>query len=102
MELFKRWFQFIYIPSLPPQKIKVKGYFLDEGGRNKDESLHVFSSPATYFNLLYPTLPTQVKVKRWKSERVFLDEGWKNKDESWCAFLSPATYFYLLCPTLPT
>ena len=33
--------------------IKVKGYFLDEGGRNKDESLYVFPSPATYFNLLY-------------------------------------------------
>jgi len=27
--------------------IKVKGYFLDEGGRNKDESLYVFLSPAT-------------------------------------------------------
>ena len=41
-----------------------------KGGRNKDESLYVFPSPATYFNLLYPTLPTQVKVKRWKSERM--------------------------------
>ena len=27
--------------------IKVKGYFLEEGGRNKDESLYVFPSPAT-------------------------------------------------------
>ena len=43
---------------------KGEGYFLDEGGRNKDESLYVFPSPATYFNLLYPTLPTQVKVKK--------------------------------------
>ena len=43
---------------------KVKGYFLDEGGRNKDESLYVSPSPATYFNLPYPTLPTPVKVKR--------------------------------------
>ena len=42
----------------------MKGYFLDERGRNKDESLYVFPSPATYFSLLYPTLPTQVKVKR--------------------------------------
>ena len=49
---------------------KVKGYFLDEGGRNKDESLYVSLSPATYFNLPYPTLPTQVKVKRSKGERV--------------------------------
>ena len=49
-------------PHLP--RVKVKGYFLDEGGRNKDESLYVFPSPATYFNLLYPTLPTQVKVKK--------------------------------------
>jgi len=46
----------------------VKGYFLDEGGRNKDESLYVFPSPATYFNLLYPTLPTQIKVE--KGEKV--------------------------------
>ena len=38
----------------------MKGYFLDEGGRNKDESLYAFPSPVTYFNLLYPTLPTQV------------------------------------------
>ena len=48
---------------------KVKGYFLDEGGKNKDESLYVFPSSVTYFNLPYPTLPTQVKVKkvkRWK------------------------------------
>ena len=29
----------------------MKGYFLDEGGRKKDESLYVFPSPATYFNL---------------------------------------------------
>ena len=42
----------------------MKGYFLDEGGRNKDESLYASPSPATYFNLPYPTLPTQVKVKR--------------------------------------
>ena len=46
----------------------MKGYFLDEGGRNKDESLYASSSPATYFNLPYPTLPTQVKVKRLKGE----------------------------------
>ena len=50
-------------PNLPPG-IKVKGFFLDEGGRNKDESLYVYPFLATYFNLLYPTLPTQVKVKR--------------------------------------
>ena len=81
---------------------KVKGYFLDEGWRNKGESLYVFPSPATYFNLPYPILPTPVKVKRWKSERVFLDEGWKNKDESLYVFPSPATYFNLLYPTLPT
>ena len=42
----------------------MKGYFLDEGGRNKDESLYVFPSSTTYFNLPYPTLPTPVKVKR--------------------------------------
>ena len=48
----------------------MKGYFLDEGGRNKDESLYVSPSPTTYFNLPYPTLPTQVKVKRSKDERV--------------------------------
>ena len=57
------------------------------------------------YHLLYPyltTLPTQVKVKGWKGERVFLEEGWRNKDESLYVFLSPATYFYLLCPTLPT
>ena len=54
-------------PLLTSPGIKVKGYFLDEGGRNKDESWYVFSSPATYFNLPYPT---QVKVKRWKSERM--------------------------------
>ena len=42
----------------------MKKYFLDEGGRNKDESLYVFPSHATYFNLPYPTLPTQIKVKR--------------------------------------
>ena len=46
----------------------MKGYFLDEGGRNKDESLCVSPSHATYFNLPYPTLPTQVKVKRLKGE----------------------------------
>ena len=51
-------------PLLASPKGNVKGCFLDEGGRNKDESLYVFPSPATYFNLLYPTLPTQVKVKR--------------------------------------
>ena len=51
-------------PLLTSPGIKVKGSFVDEGGRNKDESLYVFPSPATYFNLLYPTLPTQVKVKR--------------------------------------
>gem|GEM_PF-1397624 len=50
-------------PLLTCQKVKVKGYFLDEGGRNKDESLYVFPSLATYFNLLYPTLPTPIKVK---------------------------------------
>ena len=53
-------------PPTPPG-IKVKGFFLDEGGRNKDESLYVYPFPATYFNLPYPTLPTQVKVK---SEKV--------------------------------
>ena len=42
----------------------MKGYFLDERGKNKDESLYVSPSPATYFNLPYPTLPTPVKVKR--------------------------------------
>jgi len=42
----------------------VNGYFLDEDGRKKDESLYVFPSSATYFNLPYPTLPTPVKVKR--------------------------------------
>ena len=42
----------------------MKGYFLDEGGRYKDESLYVFRSSASYFNLPCPTLPTQVKVKR--------------------------------------
>ena len=47
-----------------------KGERVFPGWRNKDESLYVFLSPATYFNLLYPTLPTQVKVKRWKSERM--------------------------------
>jgi len=46
----------------------MKGYFLDEGGRNKDESLYVSPSSATYFNQPYPTLPTQVKVKRLKGE----------------------------------
>ena len=51
-------------PLFASPGIKVRRYFLDEGGRNKDESLYVFPSPATYFNLLYPTLPTQVKVKR--------------------------------------
>ena len=45
-------------PLLASPKGNVKGCFLDEGGRNKDESLYVFPSPATYFNLLYPTLPT--------------------------------------------
>ncbi len=34
-------------PLLTSPGIKVKGYFLDEGGRNKDESLYVFLSPAT-------------------------------------------------------
>ena len=57
-------------PLLTSPEIKVKGYFVYEGGRNKDESLYVFPSPATYFNLLYLTLPTQVKVKRGKSERM--------------------------------
>ena len=42
----------------------MKGYFLDEGGRNNDESLYVSLSSVTYFNLPYPTLPTPVKVKR--------------------------------------
>ena len=51
-------------PLLTSPKGNVKGYFLDEGGRNKDESLYVFPSSATYFNLPYPTLPTQIKVKR--------------------------------------
>ena len=46
----------------------MKGYFLDEGGRNKDKSLYVSQSSATYFNQPYPTLPTQVKVKRLKCE----------------------------------
>ena len=45
----------------------MKGCFLDEGGRNKDESLYVFLCLATYFNLLYPTLPNQIK---WKGEKV--------------------------------
>ena len=38
----------------------------DEGWKMKDESWYVFPPPATYFNLPYPTLPTQVKVKGWK------------------------------------
>ena len=46
----------------------MKGYFLDEGGKNKDESLYVSPSSATYFNQPCPTLLTQVKVKRLKGE----------------------------------
>jgi len=45
----------------------------DEGIRMKDY-VFVYLLPPT-LSLLCPTLPTQVKVKRWKGERVFLDEG---------------------------
>ena len=67
----------------------MKGYFLDEGGRNKDESLCVSPSPTTYFNLPYPTLPTQVKVKGWKGERlkrwkVEKVKGWKGEKVKGC------------------
>ena len=51
---------------LTSPKGNVKGYFLDEGGRNKDESLYVFLSPATYFYLLCPTLPTLSKSEKVK------------------------------------
>ena len=48
------------------ERIKNEGLFLDEGGKNTDESLYVFPSPATYFHLLYPTLPTPSKSEKVK------------------------------------
>ena len=56
----------------------MKGYYLDHGGKHKDESLYVSPSSATYFNQPYPTLPTQVKVKRLKGEG-WKGEGWKGE-----------------------
>ena len=40
------------------EKVERRKGILDEGWKNKDESWCAFLSPATYFYLLCPTLPT--------------------------------------------